>query len=228
MKELNRPLRSLRAVPFPHQILRDVVELFDGVAAFVLHLKGEAAKAADAGDGRRQEGEGLHIGKLHQRSAETVDDGGGGILRALALIDVGQVQEDHALVGAAAGEAEAHDAEGADDVLFLGDQGLDLAHGLRGVFHRGPLRRLHCNHEPALILVGNEAGGHHLVDNVGGTQPGKENDQDQVAKLDRLLGAVDVVGGAAMDHMLHAAEEDVLLPCLRPQQQSRQRWGEGQ
>ena len=54
----------LAPVSFAHQILRDVVELLDRVAALVLHLEGEAAKGADAGDGRRQEGKCLHLGQL--------------------------------------------------------------------------------------------------------------------------------------------------------------------
>ncbi len=41
-------------------------------------------------------------------------------LLPFALVDVGEVEKDHAFVGAAAGKAEADNAERADDVLLAG------------------------------------------------------------------------------------------------------------
>src|SRR5581483_8528544 len=95
----------------------------------------EAAKAADTCYGGGQEWKSLHIGKLHQRTTYAIDDGRSRVGRPFALVGVRQVEEHHAFVGPTAAEAEAHHAEGADDVLLLGTHRFHLAHGLRGVLH---------------------------------------------------------------------------------------------
>ncbi len=67
--------------------------------------------------------------------------------------------------------------------------GLDLTHGLRGVLHRRALRRLHGDHEPALVLVRHEAGRHNLVDEVRRGKSGEEQHQHKIAHADCPLSA---------------------------------------
>ena len=69
VKELNRPRRSWRSLP-SRPASGSRCRAPAGVATLVLHLERESAEAADAGDRRRQEGEGLTSRQLHQGPAQ--------------------------------------------------------------------------------------------------------------------------------------------------------------
>ncbi len=105
-----------------------------------------------------------------------------------------QGYEDEAEVRrAAAGEAESHDGEGAEDVRILAnDIGCALG-DVGGIAERSALRRLHDAQQVVLVFVGQECRGHALVEPDSDCQAGKKDDQHEPADTQ------DAVGDAAVD-----------------------------
>src|SRR5467141_2119584 len=105
-----------------------------------------------------------------------MDDGGGSVLAALALLVRLEGQEGETGVGGGAAKAKAGDGEGSQDFRnSFGDSGHLLA-DLPGVVKRSSSGRLHGDDEISLIFSGDKALGHFPKDEVRETESGGEED----------------------------------------------------
>src|SRR6185437_71641 len=113
-------------------------QLLRGVIAAILHLELEAAEVADALNRRGLEGDDQGTGDGEHLGTDAVHHGGGGVLLALALrIGEGlERNEDHALIGGAAGEAEAGDGEHALNLRLPAENRFGLSRHALGVVER--------------------------------------------------------------------------------------------
>jgi hypothetical protein len=86
-------------------------------------------------------------------------------------------------LGEAAAQAEAHDGKGSGDVRIRARMTWARSAMMRGIGKRSARRRLHDDHQVALIFLRNEAGGHVVY--IHRWRPGREKDQhqQQIAQL---------------------------------------------
>ena len=102
-----------------------------------------------------------------------------------ALVDGLERSEDEAGVGgAAAGEREAHDGEGAEDAVIFADLRGDAVGELGGVAERGSGRRLDDDEEVGLVLLRDEGRGDVVVHVYRGGQGAEEEHEHDIADLD--------------------------------------------
>ncbi len=93
-----------------------------------------------------------------------------------ALVDGLERSEDEAGVWrAAAREREAHDGEGAEDIVVLADDVWSTIGKLGGVAERSSGRRLDDDEEVGLILLGTKAVGTWLYMNAVAARPAKKS-----------------------------------------------------
>src|SRR5882762_840646 len=105
-----------------------------------------------------------------------MDDGGGSVLAALALLVRLEGQEGETGIGGGASKTEAGDGEGAQDFRnSFRDSGHLLADP-PGVVERSSSGRLHGDDEISLIFSGNKALRHFPKDEVGETESGGKED----------------------------------------------------
>ncbi len=107
-----------------HDLVRNGVQVLQRVAAQVLQLELESAEAADAVDRRRLKGHHDRSGNAEQLWRNTRHDVAGRMSLAFAVVNRLQRSEDQSVVRrTAAGEREAGNREGAEDV-GIGPQNL--------------------------------------------------------------------------------------------------------
>ena len=93
------------------QLVARILEVLLAHAVRVQQFHGEAGRIAEAADRARHQREDLRITKAAEGGGRALDDGVGGVLRALALIVVGEVDVGLAAVLAAGAAAAAGDDE---------------------------------------------------------------------------------------------------------------------
>src|SRR5271157_1620214 len=158
------------------EVVSDFVEILKSVIALIQEFELESAKLAETLHGGGFEGDDDGAGNSEERTAQSIDDYGGGVVAAFALRIRPQAQENQAGVGRAASEAEAGDREGVLDFRkILADGGHLLADFLR-VFQRSSGGSLNGDDEISLIFVGDEALGHVQKDEVSETESGGKQD----------------------------------------------------
>src|SRR2546426_9346557 len=81
-----------------------------------------------------------------------------------------QGREDHGAIRRASDETESADREDVSHLGHFSQNGLHLLADSRRVFERSSLRRLRRDHEPPLILLGDESSRHPLINPVGKPQ----------------------------------------------------------
>ena len=198
-KVVSRPVRSLLRAAGAHDLVGHAVQVGERVAALVLQHELEAAEAAHAlHRGRLKHRHQAAVGREHQHlqlGREVGHDVGGGVAFAAPLIGGRGGHKHHARVGGAAGEAEAHDGKCSGDIGILRDDGLCPVGQRGGVCQRRARRRLHDHHQVALVFLRNEAGGNVLVHPNRCAQAGEEDEQQQIAQLQRDMN--DACIGAA-------------------------------
>ncbi len=96
----------------PNQVVSGLVDILKGVRALIQEFELKSAKRAETLHGGRFEGDHDRAGDPEQGAAESIDDGGGGVLAALALLVRLESQEGETGVGSCAAKAEAGDGEG--------------------------------------------------------------------------------------------------------------------
>src|SRR6202040_393767 len=97
------------------QVVSGFVEILKGVRGLIQELELKSAKRAETLHSGRFEGDHDRAGDPEQWAAESIDDGGGSVLAALALRVRLESQERETGVGGGASEAEAGDGEGTSD-----------------------------------------------------------------------------------------------------------------
>ncbi len=201
----------LAGVAGVHNLMGDAIEVADGVTAGILQLELKATKAADALDGGGFEhGNQAAIGREQETAEfgrEVGHDVGSGVAFAAPLIGGFGADEHEALVGGAPGKAEAHYRERADDIGIGSHDGLGAVSQCAGVGERGARGRLHDDEEVALIFLGNEAGGHALVDPHRCAQAGEEDQQQKVAELQGDVDGLAVAPSEPADGGIGAVNE---------------------
>ena len=146
-----------------HEFLRVLRDDIHRSARAVLEHEGHATGRADAGNGGRRKGE--RGGGIRERTEFAIDirlDGIDGEFRCLAFRPLLERDEKEARVGARNG-AEEIEADDRGDIFHawgLKENLLDLAGGLGGLLEGRGARELDHAEEVALILLGDERGGH--------------------------------------------------------------------
>ena len=129
--------------------------------------------------------------------------------RRLAFGPLLEGDEKEPRVGACDGaqEVEADDRGHILDARGLQKNLLDALGGLGGLLERGGARKLHDAEEVALILLGDECGGHGAADPAGSqSESDKENDSNtQLSNQAPADGDIAVRGG--VEHFIEASEE---------------------
>ena len=176
----------------------DFVEILKSVIALILDFELESAELAETLHGGRFEGDDDGAGNSEERTAQSIDDCGGGVVAAFALRVRAEAQENHAGVGRAA--SEAGDGEGTLDFRkILADGGYLLADFPR-VFQRSSGGSLDGDDEISLIFVGDEAFGHVQEDDVSETKSGgKQDESDNFETQKSAEGANVTMGNRGQD-----------------------------
>ena len=208
MKLVKRPGEIVPLAAGTDDLVRDVVEILQRIAAQVLKLELESAEAADALNRRRLERDHDGSGDAEQLGRNARNDVAGRVTFRFALVDRLQRSEDESVVGrTAAGQREARDRERAKNVRigeqdlfgFLGDVGR--------VGKRCARRRLYHHDEVVLIFLRHEAGGHMNVHVCCGSQSGNEQNNHYVAKLQSFGDGFAVAGSQAADRAINTVRE---------------------
>ncbi len=204
------------------------VDILKGVRALIEELELKSAKRAETLDGGRLEGDHDRAGDPEQGAAESMDDGGGSVLAALALRVRLKGQEGETGVGRGASKAEAGYGEGAPDFRnSFGDRGHLLADP-PGVVKRSSGGRLHGDDKISLIFGGDKALGDFPKDEVGETESGGKEDQSDDFKTQHRAQNSNVAVVNRGQYAVDALEEPVLFPVLATEQERGERGRKGQ
>ena len=178
----------------------------------ILQEEVKARRRPELRDGRQVEGEHLGFLDAEQVAHGTADDGIGAAIRRVALLPVFQLDERHAAVLTATGEAEArHRQHGVDVILFVFHE--VVAHV--GQHHLGALlgrpdRQLHHGHDDPLILFRQEGGRHAHEQDGQYRQHGGVDDAVAHPLLDHLAHPALVAVGTGVEGPVEPAEEAAL------------------
>ena len=128
----------------------------------VLELELEAAHAREAADRRRVQRQHARAGDRRELRTHLREDGVERAALVVALVPGRERHEHRAEVRreGARQRVEAAEEVGADDAGRAQQDVLDLLRHLEGAVDRGAVRELEARDEVALVLVGQEAGGH--------------------------------------------------------------------
>ena len=163
-----------------HDGAEDVVERVVALRGAVLDLQLEAAGRADAEDGRRVKNENERILNSRVLPLQPLDDGVGFLVRAHALLERLERDEDDACAGGV-GEAvdrETGERDGRLDIGILQRDGAHRADDGLGAVERGALRQLREADEILLVLRRHEAGRHDVEEiHRGADEAGVEDQQ---------------------------------------------------
>src|SRR6266404_618580 len=156
-----------------------------------------------------------------------MDDGGGSVLAALALLVRLESQERETGVRGGASKAEAGDGTGAQDFRnSFGDSGHLLADP-SGVVKRSSGGRLHGDDEISLIFSGDKALGHFPKDEVGETESGGKQDESDDLETQHRAQDTNVAIVNCGENAVDALEEPILFPVLAAEQERGERGCKG-
>ena len=166
----------------------------DVLAGPVFQDERESAGSADAGNGGRREAEGHSFRKLAQLPIQVRLDGLELLGSGLAIVPVLHGDEEECVVAGSheAEQAEAQNAGGVLDAGRLRQNILDFRRHLLGSLQRGGVGKLDVQVKIALILVGNEAGGQFVADEIARHAEASQQNQRHHAFSDEHARQPDV------------------------------------
>src|ERR1019366_3473130 len=207
------------------EVVGDFVEILKTVIALIEEFELESAELPETLHGGRFEGDDDGAGNSEEWAAQPIDDGGRGMLAALALRVRPEAQKDQAGVGRTASEAEAGDGEGVLDFRKILADGGHLRGDVSRVFEGRSGGSLDGDDEVSLIFGGDEALGHLPEDKVSETESGgKQDESDDFETQESAEGAHVAVGNRGQ-HAVDALEEPILFAVLAAQQERGERGG---
>ena len=177
------------AAALADQRLRQLIELVEAVGpvAVIVELEIEAPLGREAGNGRGLPHLGESLTERRQSGVEALGDRKRAVGGTLAFLQRFQADQDRALVRTGAIESVAADDRGFAHVgLLLDDRRDRFGHGFTRA-QRGPVLELIDPGQIALVLLGDETGGHAGEGECGDHQAGSEAHHHPPTGLDQGL-----------------------------------------